>query len=305
MALCSQAFNSSTKRSCSSIDNSSNKRICFNKYKFPCSTVQTSSEEDEDSDDEQLCYKMDQIKAKRRASSRISFSLNPNYKLSKYVSQYSDEENANENVTQKFDSLLPENEFKLIQIPKSDKLARSKCFDYLVGAIDEAWARYCDASSCIEDEVFYNEAPTKFDDLSIKSIKESDYDDDEEIEDDKSEIIDNYSINSTDLTDISDHFINQSKAFMNYRNQNHKLTIKKSNTNQSTNQYQKLKDRLTKAKYFLQDLIDSEDYQDIQSFWNRWDMIKYSTIELVEDDDDDEVIESTIEDLEVGRYFVN
>ena len=39
-------------------------------------------------------------------------------------------------------------------------------------------------------------------------------------------------------------------------------------------------------------------------FWKRWDMIKYSTIELVEDDDDDEIIESTIEELENGRLFL-
>ena len=34
-------------------------------------------------------------------------------------------------------------------------------------------------------------------------------------------------------------------------------------------------------------------------------MIKYATIELVEDDDDDEVVESTIEELERGRMFVH
>lgn len=34
-------------------------------------------------------------------------------------------------------------------------------------------------------------------------------------------------------------------------------------------------------------------------------MIKYATIELVEDDDDDEIIESTIDELEDGRCFVN
>ena len=44
---------------------------------------------------------------------------------------------------------------------------------------------------------------------------------------------------------------------------------------------------------------------EIELFWKRWDMIKYSTIELVEDDDDDEItIESTIEELENGRLFL-
>lgn len=67
---------------------------------------------------------------------------------------------------------------------------------------------------------------------------------------------------------------------------------------------QDLKVRLTKAKYYLQELVDSNDYREIELFWKRWDMIKYSTIELVEDDDDDEIIESTIEELENGRLFL-
>ncbi|EGV61440.1 hypothetical protein CANTEDRAFT_114913, partial [Yamadazyma tenuis ATCC 10573] len=367
MALCSQAFNKSIKRSCSATDSgATTKKTCFNSYRFPGCTLASraidtdttargvsSSDDDENSDDEQLCYKLHQIKAKRRASSRISFSLNPNLELSKFISKYSDEDEDGENHSPKNRSEsdfrpyssppVPveeqECDFKLVQVPKADKVSRSKCFEYLVGAIDEAWARYCDATSCIEDEVFYsddnnnrreisqymkgprgasttnagssyyynNGNNTNNDDASDdhgRTLKDSDYEyDDEELEDDKSEIIDNYSVNSTDLTDMSDHYDQKSKVLANYRN-NQLLSIKRSNSNKSTNQYQKMKDRLTKAKYYLQDLVDSDDYQDIQNFWNRWDMIKYATIELVEDDDDDEVIESTIDDLEAGRYFV-
>lgn len=358
MALCSQAFNKSTKRSCSSIDSNNSKRICLSNYKFPNKNVSiSSSEEEENSEDEQLCYKMDQIKAKRRASSRISFSLTPNVELSKFVSKYSDDEdeniksnhqdnendlrrksiinNSNNKELSSNQQQINDYDFKLIEIPRSDKLARSRCFDYLVGAIDEAWARYCDATSCIEDEVFYsddnkeniiasnvhknainknmnvnynndygiNNTSDVYSTINPLKAKHQSYDsNDEDFDDDtKSEIIDNYSINSTDLTDISDNYLSQQKIL-----RNKQFNIRsRSNSSKSTNQYQKLKDRLTKAKYYLQDLVDSDDYQDLQCFWNRWDMIKYATIELVEDDDDDEVVESTIDELENGRYFVN
>lgn len=65
-----------------------------------------------------------------------------------------------------------------------------------------------------------------------------------------------------------------------------------------------LKTRLMNAKYYFQELLDNVDIESSCSFWNRWDMIKYSAIELVEDDgDDDDVLEATIEKLENGRYY--
>ena len=38
-------------------------------------------------------------------------------------------------------------------IPIADRNARTRCFEYLIGAIDEAWARYCDATTSFEDDV--------------------------------------------------------------------------------------------------------------------------------------------------------
>lgn len=65
-----------------------------------------------------------------------------------------------------------------------------------------------------------------------------------------------------------------------------------------------LKTRLMNAKYYFQDLVDADDLESSVAFWNRWDLIKYSAIELVEDDgDDDEVVEITTEKLEYGRYY--
>ena len=65
-----------------------------------------------------------------------------------------------------------------------------------------------------------------------------------------------------------------------------------------------LKKRLMNAKYFLQDLTECEDLPSSAMFWNRWDMIKYAAIELVEENgDDDDVVESVTGELEAGRYY--
>lgn len=342
MALCSQAFNTAAKRSChfGNTAPSPSKRICLSKLAQPRKSVvcYSSSETENDSEDEQSCYNADQIKAKRRASSRVSFSLNS--ELSRAVSKYSDDDedgcesdqrnvNVNdENIDCRLSSspssssLLfaanpnhavvgntsafvntppthnnannssvflqisdhPSSPVSKKMVPESDKGSRSRCFEYLVGAIDEAWARYCDATTYVEDEVYGYNTPA--------SVATDDED---------------YFGNTTDITDYeSDFEVSKPSASKHHR------TTKPSmlgNTNTSKDpsscKLQELKDRLTKAKYFLQDLVDSDDFGDVTAFWKRWDMIKYATIELVEDDDDDEVVESTIDELEDGRLFAN
>lgn len=384
MALCSQVFNSSTKRSCNfnpnpttSSDLNPAKRICLSNLKqsnliksspFKLSTHSTtnnvclsSSESDDDSDDEQSCYKADQVKAKRRASTRVSFSLNlnSNSELSKAISKYSDDDdyesdlksknddnsdcklssspyssstilmdksnlNSNSNVNhqsnnihqslsggnnsnKKYFQISDNSSHQCLRksIPESDKQSRSRCFEYLVGSIDEAWARYCDATTYVEDEVYGYNTPA--------SIATDDED---------------YFGNTTDLTDYESDY-NDSKSHQQSHQPSHQsrptpqkpqrglYTPIDPNSGYSTpndngsckdpssSQLQILKDRLTKAKYFLQDLVDSDDFNDANAFWKRWDMIKYATIELVEDDDDDEIIESTIDELEDGRLFSN
>ncbi|KAK6455508.1 uncharacterized protein RJT20DRAFT_135508 [Scheffersomyces xylosifermentans] len=393
MALCSQAFNSSTKRSChfSGSGNSyqskqhPNKKLCLatgfhspvlSAKKSVC--VYSSSEEDDDSADEQSCYNADQIRAKRRASTRVSFSLNS--ELTKAISQYSDDDeedvasdisgkSSNANLSRKGsnsdnmrninnsscavsvtaaavaavarhgntdedeDTVLDNLDCKLSSspitshlslniaqgsnnisknflqisdssknsavvrnnsIPDTDRAARSRCFEYLVGAIDEAWARYCDVTAYVEDEVYGYNTPA--------SVATDDED---------------YFENTTDITDYEDadfeehHHKKQTQSQSQIRP---RPSMTASSSTSSTNsskqntascQLQALKDRLTKAKYYLQDLVDSDDYSEVNCFWKRWDMIKYATIELVEDDDDDEIVETTIDELEGGRLFVN
>lgn len=360
MALCSQAF-SPTKRSCdygSSLQCTPAKKVCLlklnlntpvskplnerclSKLKNPMACY-SSSESDGDSDDQQSCYSADQARAKRRASSRTSFSVSN--LLSKAVSQYSDDEDLELEASERgstqagdvnFDCKLMSSPCSIYHInsscnlqqttgqrnsitssflpisdsnssspgtkkhmPLSDRSSRAKCFDYLVGAIDEAWARYCNAASYVEDETYGYNTPN-----SVASDDEDDY-----------------FGNTTDLTDYDSDFEHGQKHQVKLVSKKPTMTAKpvgimandsthcasSTSKDPSSCQLQALKDRLIKAKYFLQDLLESDDYQDASAFWKRWDMIKYAAIELVEDDDDDEIIESTIDDLEDGRLFTN
>jgi hypothetical protein len=350
MALCSQAFAAPLKRGCCNLDNDSNsKRLCLGINK---SITDDQSSSDFDSDDEQACYQADQIRAKKRASNRVSFTFNniSNSILSRAVSQYSDDD---ENDTEEYhrrscdsptgstlaigkvarsasfvstsaamgsdphadcrlsagtNSIYPSVLFSddvssnKKEIPDSDKQCRARCFDYLVGAIDEAWARYCDATTSVEDEVYgyssgVGRCPADTNTPASVATDEEDY-----------------FANATDFTDYddSDFDINHKGAQVSRRPLLMPVQQVQGNNGPSYSakdpsscQLQALKDRLTKAKYYLQDLTDSDIFQDVIAFWKRWDMIKYATIELVEDDDDDEVVESTIEELERGRMFVH
>ncbi|SGZ54590.1 CIC11C00000001165 [Sungouiella intermedia] len=353
MALCSLAFSTSAKRSCDFAAPRSplNKRVCLSRIELnspqkryprvsfdkllPAQACYSSSSDSENDSDDQSCYKADQIRAKRRASSRVSFSLNN--ELSKAVSQYSDDDdnlyepldtkavlqagddnidckllsspctssvyicNNNGNVQMSHHRNSSTGSFLHISdsnsstastkkcMPEADKNSRSRCFDYLVGAIDEAWARYCDVASYVEDETYGYNTP-----CSVAT-------DDEEFG------------NTTDLTDYESDFEHVPKPSFGRKpslmNPSSMTTMSAdpalASTKDASCQLQELKDRLIRAKYFLQDLVDSDDYNDASDFWKRWDMIKYATIELVEDDDDDEVIEATIDDLEDGRLFTN
>ncbi|ODV87079.1 hypothetical protein CANARDRAFT_216778 [[Candida] arabinofermentans NRRL YB-2248] len=166
-------------------------------------------------------------------------------------------------------------------IPDSDFVARSRCFEYLVGAIDEAWARYCDATSYAEDEVYGYDSGSAIPQTPASTVS-SDEDDGY-----KSEL----SV-ATSLTDYDSDF-----PMSMLGNNNRRVSEVPANV-----RLQQLKDRLIKAKYYLQDYVDSNDSDGCLLFWKKWDLIKYATIELVEDDDDDEVVENQIEELEAGRF---
>lgn len=263
------------------------KRLCREKD-ARAAVEASSSDGGNDSADEQTSYNANQIKAKRRASSHLSLPLN--LELTKAVSQYSDDEE--EAVSMKLlsrngsisssgspshvCSSSSENSTRIRSNAEvrnsalaSDRMTRMRCFEYLVGAIDEAWASYCDMTTMAEDEALSQ--GTCVDSMEYQTPPESD----EEA-----------------ISKLDKCLCLGSKA------------CQESCSSKGSYSLQTLKDRLTKTKYYLQDLVDSDDYDDIYSFWRRWDMVKYATVELVEDDDD-EIVETTIEELEKGRHFVN
>lgn len=162
----------------------------------------------------------------------------------------------------------------LEQAPSADATARARCFDYLMGAIDEAWARYCETTSCAEDKM-YSSMSVDFPATPV-SATNSDYESD-------------YKTDVTDLTDYESDY--------EYTNK------KKASAQPESVKIQNLKDRLVKAKKYLEDLVELNNVDDCIAFWARWDLIKYATIEVFEDDDDDDLIEDTIEELERGRSF--
>lgn len=160
---------------------------------------------------------------------------------------------------------------RLSIISHEDIEARTRCFDYLVTAIDEAWAQYCGCYS-YPDETDYitsSQFPT-----SPTSIVES--------------------------GDESDHDQEQKSKELAANRRSPRKSISEEPT---TVLLQQLKDRLLKAKYYLQDYVEGNGVNDSELFWKRWDLIKYSSVELVEDDDDYEAVEAIIDELEEGRYY--
>lgn len=293
-----------------------NKKMCFNSElnkrrnsSFLTTNALTSSDDSDDDDsDDESGYLNNQKKAFKSSLYSRSNSFS-NSRISDAISQYSDDEEDCENNGNKeneFDfkkdtkniksqrsnsnssnlNMIPISPVNSITVrkttPACDQIARGRCFDYLVGAIDEAWARYCDATSYAEDEAY---GDVSFLPNTPASIGASDYDDDEE-EEGEDEKEEGYKSSATNITEYESD-----------------LEWKKISSQPSSVKLQQLKDRLLNAKYYLQDFVDTNDFEDGSLFWKRWDLIKYATIELVEDDDDDEIIESTIDDLEKGRFY--
>lgn len=163
------------------------------------------------------------------------------------------------------------------EVPRSDLIARERCFDYIVQSIDEVWARYVDSSSNAETMTYYYQGK-KNNNLDCRDTSfDSTPDESSSCSEDEGDDVDDEGYNSEVTTCTED------------------VDIKN---------LQSLKYRLTNAKNDLELNYDSHELYDSIEFWRRWDMIKYSAVELMEDDDDDELIESVIEELEEGRNFI-
>ncbi|GMM56617.1 hypothetical protein DAKH74_032330 [Maudiozyma humilis] len=219
-------------------------------------------------------------------------------------------------------------------VPKQDLLARERCFDYIIQAIDEAWAMYCNTTSSAEAQVYdnmdrshsrrfsrSNSSASYNSRLSSRTSDEeqTEYSDEEQQQPADAHTAstvrfsmkfgcnDGLSDNDNDDDDETTGSIDTSG----YKSET--TTVPGYETDSSDcrtiselpdcMKFQSLKTRLTNAKNDLEESYDSTDYHDCVAFWNRWDMIKYSAVEIMEDDDDDEVIEAALEELEQGRCF--
>lgn len=179
---------------------------------------------------------------------------------------------------------------KSVAVPDSDRVARQNCFDYLVSAIDEVWAQYCDCTSSAESQL-YDETPRHMSFSHLESDLPSSPVSLCEEEDEEDGAIYSSGPETPGQTSTTQH--NRSKS----------ITVAAFDQPKSV-RLLNLKKRLMNAKYFLSDLVESLDPVSSSEFWHRWDMIKYATIELVEEDgDDDETVEAVTEELEEGRYY--
>lgn len=201
----------------------------------------------------------------------------------------------------KTNSLNHNNNVNSSSIPQSDFTARSRCFEYIVGAIDEAWARYCDSTSYDEDVAYeFNEDYQSSNHIAHTPASAT-YTTDED-DGYKSE----FSATTT-VTEYDSDFHNKShqlkgRSFSIMNNQNNIQHNRRVSEVPENMRLQELKDRFTKSKYYLEDLVDSDTYNDCISFWNKWDLIKYSIVDFVEEDEEDDEIERKIDDLERGRF---
>ncbi|SCV02823.1 LANO_0G00452g1_1 [Lachancea nothofagi CBS 11611] len=198
-------------------------------------------------------------------------------------------------------------------VPHSDSIAQERCFDYLLQSIDEVWARYCNTTSTAEVKVYdnmckpqtqYSESPspTIDDSCVVRSSNPSSPQCQRTL---SFTSINKDSSNNNASDDDSDDSSGYKSEITNPTEYETDCDYRKISKLPDSVRLQSLKDRLCKAKNDLDGLHDSNSYEDCARFWRRWDMIKYSAVEMMEEDDDDEVIESVIEELERGRCFVN
>ena len=195
-------------------------------------------------------------------------------------------------------------------VPQCDLVARARCFEYLVSSIDEVWAQYCSFTSYAEDEMYGTEESGSRPQMSSRKMRETEipnspislYDEDANYSSTNESQGPMTPYSYADSATLSSHqYMSSPKCAMN--TQSNSACLAPSEQPDSV-RLLNVKKRLMNAKYFLQDLTDREDLDSSAAFWNRWDMVKYAAIELVEEDgDDDEVVENVTEELEDGRHY--
>ena len=265
------------------------------------------------------------LKKVRTSSQELSNPLSPPY-TSPYLSSIkSSEDDENNNNGRKEAKPLRRRSTtsrrrKSFIVPESDRKARQRCFDYLVSAIDSVWAQYCDSSSSDEAHMLHDNSKS-FHKRSLsfgilnhivpsspvslcgdeESYPSSNDTNDSEVNDNdeyEGEEDDDQRLRGASMD--SRYYLSRSAPEKN----SSKFPLVAFHAQSRSDRLLNLKQRLLKAKYYLAEMVDSLDPVSSNVFWRRWDMIKYSTIEVVEDEgDDDDTVEVTCQELEEGRYW--
>lgn len=199
-------------------------------------------------------------------------------------------------------------------VPKADLVARERCFDYVVQAIDEVWARYCDTTTSAEEMVYgdlSNDAARNSQHVTSSSVVPDNIEDTGCTESAREKTGFSLghkralSVNDTVSTSALEYdetgYKSEAASPAGYDTDSSECRMV-SNLPDSV-RLQSLKCRLARAKEDLERHYDSREYSHCVSFWRRWDMIKYSAVEVMEDDDDDDVVEATLDELEQGRCY--
>ncbi|CCE63484.1 hypothetical protein TPHA_0E03950 [Tetrapisispora phaffii CBS 4417] len=223
------------------------------------------------------------------------------------------------------------------QLFRDDLVARERCFDYITQCIDEVWGRYCNTTANAEALVYgdssnknnypispaslSSNSPVSYNTTTIgtNSDRTTSNDDflsmkpkvtNKQIKSFNSNTCKPLVLTDNELEEGSDYSCESD--YEDYKSEVTNITEYETDSGSDVRtvsnlpdsvKLQSLKCRLARAKEDLEDIYDSNEYQDCVDFWRRWDMLKYNAVEMMEDDDDDDVIESAIEELEMGRFY--
>lgn len=194
---------------------------------------------------------------------------------------------------------------RTVTVSEQDRIARQRCFDYLVSAIDQVWAQYCESTSCAESQLYDHDE------------EEGDYEADKagyqkrraasSTGHTRSHSLSMYTPGELPCSPVSldDECYEGSNVSCNNSEQEEQGSSRKRQGSvlqqPKSMSLMNIKKRLLNAKYFFDHLLDSLSPEDSADFWHRWDLIKYTAIELVEETDDDDIIETASAELERGR----
>ncbi|CEP64268.1 uncharacterized protein LALA0_S11e00276g [Lachancea lanzarotensis] len=197
-------------------------------------------------------------------------------------------------------------------IPHSDLEAQERCFDYLLQSIDEVWARYCNETSTAEAKVYDSMCkPRHVCSPEFSTPSAEDFSVAHTSNPGSPQYKRSFSFTSVNRNglsysdDDSDDTSGYKSEVTNPTEYETDCDYRKISKLPDSVRLQSLKDRLCRAKNDLEALHGSSCYEECARFWRRWDMIKYGAVEMMEEDDEDEVIESVIDELERGRCFTS